>query len=155
MIDPAIAAHGPDVRSFTVESVVNAPPHDVWTAWTAADQIATWWGPPDTKIDFRVGGAFEILFNMDEPYGRQGSEGCVYLGYIPDELISFTWNAPPHLTLREAHTWVVLRFSPVEDGTLVRLTHTGFLTGDDWDAYIDYFRSAWVYVLSLLSKHWD
>ncbi len=154
MIDPAVAAVGAEVRSFTVDATVSAPPHEVWRAWTSAEQIDAWWGPPDSNIDFRIGGAFEILFTMEVEEGLRGSEGCVYLGYVPNEMISFTWNAPPHLRLREAHTWVVITFSPAEAGTAVSLTHTGFLEGDDWDDYIAYFEEAWRFVLDLLAKHW-
>jgi uncharacterized protein YndB with AHSA1/START domain len=155
MVDRAVASVGPDVRSFTVETTVAAPPSEVWRAWTSAEEIESWWGPPESNIELRVGGPFEILFNMDEPSGRQGSEGCVYLAYVPDQMISFTWNAPPHLALREAHTWVVVSFDPMGGGgTGVRLTHSGFLIGPDWDAYMEYFTEAWEYVLSLLTDNW-
>lgn len=155
MIDSAVAATGPLVRSFTIDATVSAHPNEVWTAWTSAEQIASWWGPPASNIDFRVGGAFEILFNMEIEEGLRGSEGCVYLGYIPNEMVSFTWNAPPHLPLRHAHTWVVITFTPVADGTAVSLTHTGFLDGPDWDEYIAYFTDAWRFVLNLLTAHWE
>lgn len=155
MIDPAVAAVGPDVRSLTVETDVAGPPEEVWLAWTSAEQIDAWWGPPKSNIDFRVGGAFEILFNMDLEEGLRGSEECVYLGYVPNKMISFTWNAPPHLPLRNKHAWVVITFTPTESGTHVDLTHTGFLTGPDWDDYMAYFETAWAYVLKLLAAHWD
>lgn len=154
MIDAAVAAVGPDVRSFTIDATVAAPPRDVWLAWTSAEQIGAWWGPADSNIELRIGGPFEILFTMDAEEGLRGSEGCVYLGYIPNEMISFTWNAPPHLPLRTSHTWVVITFSPTEGGTSVSLTHTGFLEGPDWDDYIAYFENAWDYVLKLLVAHW-
>jgi uncharacterized protein YndB with AHSA1/START domain len=154
MIDSAVAAAGPDVRSFSIEADVSAPREEVWLAWTSAEQVGAWWGPPKLNIDFRIGCAFEILFNMDIEEGLQGSEGCVYLGYVPNEMISFTWNAPPHLVLRKEHTWVVITFAPSEHGTTVKLTHTGFLTGPDWDDYVEYFQSAWAYVLNLLKSHW-
>jgi uncharacterized protein YndB with AHSA1/START domain len=154
MIDPAVAATGPDVRSFTVETDVAAPREEVWLAWTSAEQIDSWWGPANSNIDFRIGGSFEILFNKDAEPGSQGSEGCVYLGYVPNEMISFTWNAPPHLPLREEHTWVVITFAPTDGGTHVRLTHTGFLTGPDWDDYMEYFTNAWASVLDVLATHW-
>ncbi len=39
-------------------------------------------------------------------------------------------------------------------GTTVRLVHTGFLTGADWDEYMAYFDTAWDQVLGLLVAHW-
>ena len=96
----------------------------------------------------------EILFNMDAEEGTRGSEGCRYLSYLPGEMISFTWNAPPHLSLRRSNTWVVITFTPRgTSDTDVRLVHTGFLEGPDWDDYMAYFESAWGYVLDLQHQH--
>ncbi len=150
-----IGASGPDVRSMVKEVKVAAPPLEVWSAWTSNEGIASWWGPAATNVDLRIGGRFEILFTMDAPEGSRGSEGCRVLAYVPGESLSFTWNAPPHLPLRETNTWVVLSFTPAASGTSVRLVHTGFLTGPDWDDYMAYFDRAWSYVLDLLREHWS
>jgi uncharacterized protein YndB with AHSA1/START domain len=149
-----IAAAGPGVRSLAKEVTVAASPREVWHAWTSSEGIATWWGPPKSNVELRIGGPFEIYFSLDEPEGLQGSEGCRILAYVPGELLSFTWNAPPHLLLRAVNTWVVLTFSEVSAGTRVRLVHTGFLEGPDWDDYMAYFDGAWAYVLDLLREHW-
>ena len=150
-----IAGAGPDVRSLVKETHVAAPPREVWDAWTSNEGIAAWWGPPQTNIELRIGGPFEIHFNLDAPAGQQGSEGCRVLAYVPGELLSFTWNAPPHLPLRAANTWVVITFVEGAAGTQVRLVHSGFLQGPDWDDYMAYFDSAWGYVLDLLREHWS
>jgi uncharacterized protein YndB with AHSA1/START domain len=151
-----IAATGPFIRSVVRETEVAAAVLDVWMAWTSEEQIDAWWGPPASNIDLRIGGPFELLFDIDAPAGRRGSEGCRYLGYVPGEMISFTWNAPPHLALRETNTWVVITFAALgPDRTKVRLVHSGFLEGHDWDAYLSYFEGAWTHVLRLLSEHWD
>jgi uncharacterized protein YndB with AHSA1/START domain len=150
-----IAATGPDVRSLVKETVVHAPPLEVWSAWTTKASIDSWWGPPDARIELRVGGPYELLFLSDEPEGRQGSEGCRILAYVPGEMLAFTWNARPDHPLRESHTWVVLTFSEAGDGTTaVRLVHTGFLDGPDWDTYVAYFEDAWARVLDRLADHW-
>lgn len=154
MPDPLIAIEGPDLRSLTLNTAVEAPPEAVWKAWASGEGIASWWNPPGSNIELRVGGPFELYFNLDAGQGLMGSEGCVFLGYVPGEMISFTWNAPPHLTLRESHTWVVITFSASQAGTDVHLVHTGFGAGEDWDAYMAYFRDAWASVLHLLSDHW-
>lgn len=151
-----IAASGPFVRSVVREVDVAAPAIEAWMAWTSGEQIDAWWGPHATNIDLRIGGPFEIRFDPDAPPGRQGSEGCQFLAYVPGEMISFTWNAPPHLALRETNTWVVVTFSDSGPGQArVRLVHTGFLEGPDWDAYLTYFESAWAHVLGLLADHFS
>lgn len=156
MIDPnSIAGKGRDVRSLVRATVVAASTDEVWSAWTSNEAIAAWWNPPSTRIDLRIGGPFELLFAPDQPEGSRGSEGCQYLAYVPGEMVAFTWNAPPHLALREAYTWVVITFTEVgDDSTEVRLVHTGFLDGPEWDAYMSYFEDAWSHVLNLLASHW-
>ena len=131
-----------------------AAPREVWSAWTSSEGLASWWGPPGSNIELRIGGSYEIYFSLDEEEGRRGSEGCRVLAYVPGESLSFTWNAPPHLPLRSANTWVVLTFTSTAGGTNVRLVHTGFLAGDDWDDYMAYFADAWGFVLGLLRDHW-
>ena len=149
-----IPASGADIRSITKQATVAGDPIAVWSAWTSSDQISAWWGPPASNIDLRVGGPFELLFSEDADPGTKGSEGCRYLSYVPGEMISFTWNAPPHLPLRTSNTWVVITFTGVDAGTLVRLVHTGFLVGKDWNDYMAYFDNAWGFVLDRLVDHW-
>ena len=95
-----------------------------------------------------------MLFDIEAEPGSQGGEGCKYLGYVPGEMISFPWNAPQPIPLRTSNTWVVITFTQVDDGTHVRLVHTGFLDGADWDDYMDYFQQAWEFVLGLFVDHW-
>jgi uncharacterized protein YndB with AHSA1/START domain len=155
MIDTSsIAAQGSDVRSLVKETVVSADADAAWSAWTSSEAIAAWWNPPATRIDLRIGGPFELFFAIDQPVGSRGSEGCQYLAYVPGEMVAFTWNAPPHLALRETHTWVVITFTKLNDeSTGVRLVHTGFLEGPDWDAYMNYFNDAWDHVLDRFADH--
>lgn len=157
MIDPAtIPGSGPSVRTLVKTALVSAVPMEVWSVWTTSEGIDAWWGPATSNIELRIGGPFEILFSLEPPEGSRGSEGCRFLAYVPGEMLAFTWNAPPTLPLRTQNTWVVLTFEPTEEGrTSVRLVHTGFLIGDDWDDYMAYFDSAWDYVLDLLIDHWS
>ena len=149
-----IPASGAGIRSLVKEVTVAGSPSDVWAVWTTSEGIESWWGPPKSNVDLRIGGPFEILFSDDAPPGERGSEGCRFLAYVPSEMLAFTWNAPPHLPLRSSHTWVVISFSQVDGVTAVRLVHTGFRSGPDWDDYMAYFESAWGHVLSLLVNYW-
>ena len=151
-----VAASGPDLRSLIKESIVKAPAFEAWSAWTSKEGIDSWWGPPDARIELRIGGPFELLFLSDAPTGEQGSEGCRFLAYVPGEMLAFTWNATPDHPLRAEHTWVVITFSEFdEDTTRVRMVHTGFLEGPDWDTYMAYFDDALDRVLKRLARHWD
>ncbi len=149
-----IPASGPEVRSLAKTTEVAASPHEVWSAWTSKEGLDSWWGPAHANVELRIGGPFELHFSLDLPEGSRGSEGCRVLAYVPGESLSFTWNAPPTLPLRAANTWVVITFIETHEGTSVRLVHTGFLDGPDWDDYMAYFDSAWSAVLGLLCDHW-
>lgn len=129
---------------------VNAPVDQVWWKWTTHEGLLTFFGR-DNKIELTPGGAFEIYFLMDNPPGLRGSEGCRVLSFLPNEMFSFTWNAPPHhRKVRESvyQTWVVIHFMRVSDHeTNVSLAHTGWPDDPAWQAVYEYFDSAWDEVL--------
>ncbi len=134
--------------------VVNAPRAQVWQAWTDASLLSTWMCPA-CRVELRIGGRFEILFMPDAPEGMQGSDGCRVLSFIPERMLSFSWNAPPpHQYTRSRHTWVVVELTAAGAQTEVRLTHTGWpeLTGA-WTATFEYFEAAWPKVLANLVDH--
>jgi len=134
---------------------VNAGPAEIWHAWTTPDGVAGFFAP-GCKIELEPGGAYEIYFMPDQPPGKRGAEGSQVLSYLPNELLAFTWGAPPAvMKLREAGamTQVVLRFEPLSDGrTRVHFAQLGFGDGEDWDKYYAYFENAWPRVLSNLQK---
>ncbi len=155
-----IAARAGDVsdRRIHHEVVVPAPPAEVFRLWTTEGGMASWW--IDTcSIRLEIGGHFELYFLVDAPPGSRGSEGCRILSFVPDRMLSFTWNAPPHLDrTRSRYTWVVLELEPVDDGTRVSLTHLGWPARGwnaepQWPETFAYFDSAWERVLALLAEH--
>ena len=123
----------------------------VWRAWTVSEEAATFFAP-QAKIDLRIGGCYEILFFPDNPPGERGAEGLRILSFLPEEMLSFEWNAPPQFPeIRRQKTWVVVQLSEVTDAdTEVRLTHLGWGSGDDWDQVYAYFDQAWDLVLGRL-----
>lgn len=128
---------------------------DAWKKWTTHEGLLTFFGR-DNKIELQPGGAFEIYFMMDKPYGMRGSEGCKVLSYLPEKMFSFTWNAPPHFEQIRAgsvYTWVVVNFYPGENGkTKIELHHLGWHEGEQWQAVYDYFDKAWGQVFNGLVK---
>ncbi len=132
---------------------VNATLGDVWNAFTTEDGLEQFMGINST-IELRPGGRYEWYFVDDAPFGRRGGEGCRVLSYLPQTMLSFTWNAPPQFEkLRPYRTWVVLTFEERDDGTIaVKLSHLGWGEGDDWRQVYEYFDSAWEQVLGALKK---
>ena len=127
----------------------------MWWKWTTHEGLRTFFGQENT-MELKVGGPFEIYFMMDSPVGLKGSEGCKVISYLPKEMISFSWNAPPKfpdIRNGEYHTWVVVTFKPVKGNrTEVRINHLGWLKGGEWDKVYEYFDKAWVSVLDWLEK---
>lgn len=120
-----------------------------WRQWTTVAGLRQFFGV-DHRVDFEPGGRFEILFLLDEPAGRQGSESCRILCWEPESRLVFTWNAPPHIpACRPHHTVVEVRFASTPAATCeLELVHRGFGIGPDWDRTFAYFQAAWPRVLN-------
>ena len=156
---PAARSMDPDPSSvITVEATTKHSVEEMWKIWTSSEH-AKGKLAPDAKIDLRFGGPFELYFVAGGPEGARGSEGCTVLSWLPQRMLSFTWNAPPMLpNAREMRTWVVLWFDEVQEGTRLRLTHMGFDElraahpehAEEITRAQTYFRSAWPGLLAHL-----
>jgi len=140
-------------RILHKEKTVPGTAEEVWSIWTTTAGVNSFLSP-EAKVEFRIGGPFEIYFNTEAPDGEKGSEDCRFLSYIPNRMISFEWNAPPSFgRLRGQRTQVVIHFEQVEEGKVkVIFDHLGWGKGVDWDKLYDYFDKAWSYVLNNLEK---
>ena len=149
-------AAGPDdlsPRLIRHDVLLAAPPPRVWALWSTNAGLESWF-VPRADVELRIGGKYEVYFLLGQPVGSQGSEGCRVLSFLPERMLSFTWNAPPNQPLtRPRHTWVVLEFDAVDAGTRLRLTHLGWPASGladaegPWTQTFDYFERAWAEVL--------
>ena len=158
---PLIAgsARGADIgteRSLVKEVTVAASLDDTWAAWTTREGITSFFAP-DARVDARPGGTFEVYFDPGAEPGLRGADGMQFMALQPRQMLSFTWNAPPHLAqARQQRTLVILRFEALgERSTRVRLLHVGWGSGGEWDASHAYFDRAWGAVLGNLKKRFD
>ncbi|HET7729068.1 MAG TPA: SRPBCC domain-containing protein [Usitatibacter sp.] len=140
-------------RAITKEVVVRAPVAAAFKAWATSEGIQSFFAP-EAIVEPRPGGLFSIHFNPYARAGMKGADGMRVLAVQPDRMISFTWNAPPHLPeARAQHTVVIVRTEAQgEDRTRVRLTHLGWGEGGQWDEAFKYFDGAWSRVLANLEK---
>jgi len=127
----------------------------LWWRWTDHEGLLTFFGS-DNNIELKLNGSYEIYFLMENPYGLRGSEGCRILSFLPEKMLSFTWNAPPHheeIRNHEHQTWVVLNFIEIDENhTEIQLNHLGWLEGEKWNQVYDYFENAWETVFKWLEN---
>ena len=146
-------------------AVVDAPIGEVWRAWTTSEGLSAALGGTATRVDCRVGGAFEILWNSAAPEGERGSEGCRVLSFVPRRMVSFTWNAPPQfVNARQQHSHVVVELRAVTDSsTEITLTNLGFDAlaaefpehAEEYKQVRAYFAQAWPKVLGWFVEHYE
>jgi uncharacterized protein YndB with AHSA1/START domain len=130
-------------RAVSAEIVVGAELGEVWHAWTTEEGIKTFLAPA-CVVDLRPGGPYEVYFSPEAPPGERGGEGNRVMSVQPMKMLSFSWNAPPALSMvREQRTHVVVRFFAEERGTRVALHHDGWGSGGEWDRAYEYFERAW------------
>ncbi len=143
-------------RSLDKEVIIKASLDQAWQSWTTREGITAFFAP-DAKIEARVGGAFQIYIDPGAEPGMRGADEMRFLALQPKKMLSFDWNAPPHLPeARAQRTFVILRFEPLgETETRVRLHHTGWGDGGEWDKAYAYFDRAWGHVLANLKKRYD
>jgi uncharacterized protein YndB with AHSA1/START domain len=143
-------------RSIDKSIVVPATLDQAWDAWTTREGIISFFAP-DAKIEPKVGGAFHIYINPLAEPGMKGADDMKFMALQPKQMLSFDWNAPPHLAeARQQRTFVVVRFASVSDKeTRVSLHHTGWGDGGDWDKAYAYFDKAWGNVLANLRKRFE
>ncbi len=140
-------------RVITKQVLVKAPVEAVWQAWTTSEGIKSFFAP-DARVEARVDGPFEIYMNPYAPAGMKGADDMRILALQPQRMLSFTWNAPPHLPeARAQRTYLTVRLKPVgENETEVTLHHGGWGDGGQWDQAYTYFDRAWGNVLANLQK---
>lgn len=150
-VSPAFAAE----RAISKEATVPGPRAELWKAWTTTEGVTTFLAP-SANVELAVGGAYEMYFVPAAPLGSRGSEGCRILAFVPDEMLAFSWNAPPQFpAVRNGpvKTWVVVRLEEAGPGaTRVRLAHLGWQPGADWEQVYNYFDRAWDVVLKRLDQ---
>jgi uncharacterized protein YndB with AHSA1/START domain len=123
---------GPDL---VVERFVGAPPADVFR-YLADSEYWTRWQGVAANHDPRPGGLFRL----------QMANGTIARGQFveldPPRRVVFTWGWVDHPGLPPGSTTVEIELTPVEDGTLIRLTHRGLppdeveLHRQGWDYYL-------------------
>jgi uncharacterized protein YndB with AHSA1/START domain len=119
-------------KALIIELNVPATQADVWKAFTTSDGLSTWL-TPGAVVDLREGGEWTAHY----PGGHTG--GGTILSFAPQREITLSAMAPEQFpNVRAQRTTARFEFIPAGSSTLVRLTQTGWKTGDEWDKAYDY-----------------
>jgi len=132
------------MRSILCSVEVDAGIDAVWDAWTTTEGVTSFFAPA-CNVEMRIDGAYEMFFDPVGDPGQRGGEGVRFLAIEPKTMLSFTWNAPPHLSnVRGQWTYVTVRLVELTPGrTEVTLFHGGWGDGPEWNKAFDYFVYAW------------
>jgi uncharacterized protein YndB with AHSA1/START domain len=115
--------------SLVLKRRLKAAPEKVYQAWTKPEQMTRWWGvtdnpkPPIAEADLRVGGRFRVQFW--DPKNEHHSVSGTYREVVPNRKLAFSWawQSTP-----ERESMVTIELDPVNDGTVLTLTHEQFFS---------------------------
>ena len=128
------------MSEVTAEIVVAASPETLWPYLVDPSMMTRWMGT-DARLLAETGGEYYVL-----AAGRHPARG-EFLDVTPTSKVvfSFGWDEPDH-PIPAGSTTVEISLTPVEHGTLVRLTHRGLPD----DALNDH-RGGWEHYLGRLA----
>ena len=118
-------------RTLEKELFINATPERVFQALTEKTDLERWF-VQKAEVDLRPGGAIRFEWAPD----------AVEIGKIlvlePPHRLSYSWEA-----LEPSPTTITFELTAENDGTRLRLIHTGIGEGEDWDNYYTSISSGW------------
>ena len=145
----AVAGAQAQQPAIDLTQSIPAPVSEVWKAWTTEQGLKDFLGI-GSKIELKFGGRYEFFFDQSKPVGSQGGEGNRVLSFVPERMLSFSWNSPPSLpSERTQRTYVVLCFEPDGNQTKLSLYQSGFQASVGGKKSMEYFQKAWPTVLEL------
>ena len=140
-------AKGTDApRQLVIEIEVPAPVHEVWQAFATSEGLSTWLFP-DATVDLRQGGDWLVHF----PGGSTG--GGTIVSFVPEKELVVSALAPdqfPHV--RAERTRAVFSFEARGQMTVVRLTQTGWKSGEEWTKAYEYLTAGNAQLMATLHK---
>ncbi len=143
-----------DLVAGTIHAAVEiaAAPDAVFDALVDPEELALWWGSPDTyrtrdwRVDLRPGGGFSTRAKRVQD-GRVTEVKGRYLEVERPRLLVHTWEQGPGVP---DETVIRVELTPTNAGTRVRVTHSGFA---EHGASAAAHTESWRRVLGWLDAH--
>ena len=128
-------------RTVEKEIFIATAPERVFRAFTEQADLEQWF-VTTAEVEQRIGGRFNLT------WAGEGAVTGEIVAYDPPNRMVFTWDEGPETGI----TTCEVQFLPHSDGTLLRLSHTGWGTGEDWDRLYDGVNGGWVSELQNLRR---
>ena len=109
-------------RTVVVERRVPHSPAKVWRALTQGPLLEEWL----MANDFEPVVGHRFTFRMQAMPGWNGVTDCEVLSVVPDQKLSYTWNASGDEAATGLKTVVTWTLVPYDGGVLVRMEQAGF-----------------------------
>jgi uncharacterized protein YndB with AHSA1/START domain len=124
-------------RSIVKEVVINAPADVVWRALTEAEELQRWF-PVDARVEPGLGGAVWLSWG-------EGVEGTAPItSWEPERRFGWTETRGPLKLAVDFH------IEARGGSTVVRLVHSGFGEGSEWDDEFHMTQGGWAYFMEHL-----
>jgi uncharacterized protein YndB with AHSA1/START domain len=140
--------------SIEREIRIDAPPEVVFEVVSDPAHVQQWW-PDEASYAAVPGGTGQIVFIRD---GERVPMAFQVVDAVPHRLFSFRWTQPAGEPARTDNSFLVtFELEPAGDGTLLRMTETGFRERG-WEAAVleEAYRdhsSGWDYYLPRLAPY--
>jgi uncharacterized protein YndB with AHSA1/START domain len=113
-------------QDIVVDEVFPHAPETIWKALTTGDLIARWLMPPE---GFRAVVGNRFIYRTTPAGAWDGAIRCEVLEVVPNERLVYSWRGGHEANigygskLDTVVTWTLAR---VENGTRIRVVHSGF-----------------------------
>ncbi len=133
-------------QQIEVTKEIAAAPDAVFHALTAPDELSRWW-TTSAESDPRTAGSFEYRFEFPEEPERDHAYSGTYDAVVPNERVAYPWRG------RLGETKVDVTLRPSEEGTVLRLVHTGWGERGEWPAAMKMHEDGWNFFLENLKTY--
>jgi uncharacterized protein YndB with AHSA1/START domain len=107
------------------EIEIKASPATVFEVLTRPEHLTRWW-PDDAVVEATPGATGELVFG-DRSSGTAQIPQITVVEAEPPKVFSFRWIYPDGEAARAGNSLLVtFELTPLDDGTLLRMTETGF-----------------------------
>jgi uncharacterized protein YndB with AHSA1/START domain len=135
-----------DERTIEMSLEIEAPPGEVWKALTHARELVRWF-PLKAEIEPRVGGRYWMSWE-----GAYEGESRIEI-FEPERRLRTTWPAMTRDEGGPAQLAVDYHLEGKGGRTALRLVHSGFGRGANWDEEYEGIQTGWAFELRSLRHY--